>query len=511
MANKNTSYAVQAPYQKAVYHNLPDTTLGSEFLVDKRFLDSDLDIEEILDVFYDYRYLGCKMIHKAFYLLNNGYKNFATVKKYLCDKYNVKSRFANACVKEAKTQYTAKKEIQKTRIKEKKEKIKTEIELISKTELEKQEFHRSIEDWSKTTKENYKKLKEYKNKIWQYKRRLAKLNNELAVLEENDKNKHVRCCFGTAKQLKTRNFLSKEEEIRQWKMDWYNLRNKSFSFLGSKDETCGNALFQITPVDDKYKIKHRIKGKVGCIYEVKMKSIYRDDDTEYNFHLNLHYMNDRLKKQLLDGEAVKYQVCFRKGRVYIKPSITYNKHMKKDDKFPEVSKDLIDELQLDGMVALDFNKDFLSMSVLDKEGHVVLCDDILFDVDKSTCQNEESLQQVLDMVFKLAKKRNCGVAIEGINLSKRKSRMRKNINKKLNRIIHLMPYNKYLKFSVSKSIRVDVPLFIVSAYYTSKIGKEKYLDTIKVNSIHKSASYVIGRRALGFHEFYTPKEKENKK
>ena len=62
-------------------------------------------------------------------------------------------------------------------------------------------------------------------------------------------------------------------------------------------------------------------------------------------------------------------------------------------------------------------------------------------------------------------------------------------------MLHSLAYSKFSNIIDSISFRNKVTLIKVNPAYTSKIGKEKYTNSMKLN-IHNAASYVIARRGM---------------
>ena len=66
-------------------------------------------------------------------------------------------------------------------------------------------------------------------------------------------------------------------------------------------------------------------------------------------------------------------------------------------------------------------------------------------------------------------------------------------------MIHKFPTDKINIFLQKESDKYEFEIFEVNPAYTSLIGRIKYSGVKKINT-HISASYVIGRRGLGFKE-----------
>ena len=70
--------------------------------------------------------------------------------------------------------------------------------------------------------------------------------------------------------------------------------------------------------------------------------------------------------------------------------------------------------------------------------------------------------------------------------------------KTLNRIFHNLPYSRYKQLLEYKCLQENLKFIKVNPAFTSFIGTIKY-SNLKLNS-HIKASYVIGRRGMGFKE-----------
>nr|MDA8228407.1 transposase [Desulfitobacterium hafniense] len=79
----------------------------------------------------------------------------------------------------------------------------------------------------------------------------------------------------------------------------------------------------------------------------------------------------------------------------------------------------------------------------------------------------------------------------------------KSISSKFNRMSHGFVWSKFLQAVERRSLREGVPLIKVSPPYTSVIGILKYQSQYGISN-HEAASYVIGRRAVGYSKENVP-------
>ena len=75
----------------------------------------------------------------------------------------------------------------------------------------------------------------------------------------------------------------------------------------------------------------------------------------------------------------------------------------------------------------------------------------------------------------------------------------KHKQKVLNYTLHRLPYSRFLEIVNFLRIKYSIDIIIVNSAFTSIIGKLKYSYKYKLPT-HIAASYVIGRRALGFSD-----------
>ena len=105
-----------------------------------------------------------------------------------------------------------------------------------------------------------KKKNSERHNIHQKKRRLSHLRLKLARLQSDRDSGKVRLCFGSKKlfhaqfHLQANGYASHEN----WKEDWQLSRNKTFFFLGSKDESGGNQTCTAT-IQENGNIKLRLR------------------------------------------------------------------------------------------------------------------------------------------------------------------------------------------------------------------------------------------------------------
>ena len=112
-----------------------------------------------------------------------------------------------------------------------------------------------------------KKVRSYrkqKHTIHQKKRRLYRLELKLKRLQEDEKNKTIRICFGS-KEWFHKQFHLEENKLtfKEWKQKWQEKRAAQFTFIGSSDEKNGN---QICMYDTDNHLRIRVDNQNETTY-----------------------------------------------------------------------------------------------------------------------------------------------------------------------------------------------------------------------------------------------------
>ena len=112
------------------------------------------------------------------------------------------------------------------------------------------------------------------------------------------------------------------------------------------------------------------------------------------------------------------------------------------------------------------------------------------------------IEQVISQIVTKAKGKGKSIVIEQLDFKKTKAQQTKGKTKKgkeYNRMLHKFDYSRYQTVLENGSHRKKVELIKVNPKNTSKIGKQKYRDRMKL-SVHQAASYVIARRGQGYQD-----------
>ena len=112
------------------------------------------------------------------------------------------------------------------------------------------------------------------------------------------------------------------------------------------------------------------------------------------------------------------------------------------------------------------------------------------------------IEQVVSQIVTMAKAKGKTIVIEQLDFKKTKAKQTKGNSQKgkeYNRMLHKFDYSRYKQKLKNIAFNQKVVLSLVSPRNTSKIGKQKYSNLMKL-TIHQAASYVIARRYQGFKD-----------
>ena len=290
------------------------------------------------------------------------------------------------------------------------------------------------------------------------------LNNTKTNLE-NIKNPK-RICFGGVKFIKDN--LTK----KNFKQLLYEKKYKQVSISGRCDAKYGNFVYKYTPFNKTLTFT-TFNGK-ECIIE----------------NLNFPYLGDELINALNNKQPICFGYKLKKdsnGRRYVIFTASFkliNKYINKD-----IST---------GIIAIDTNFGHFDLANIDSNGNLIDTKTIKYEITDNKIQNELNLRKAIKEIGTYVKSQNKILAKENLNLQKLKNKC-KYQNKNYNKMLHYFPFAKIDEFINNEASQKEFEVVKVEPSYTSVIGKYKYANDKKLNT-HISASFVIGRRALGYKE-----------
>lgn len=321
-----------------------------------------------------------------------------------------------------------------------------------------------------------KEIKFLKGKIGRLEHRLFRKEQELKKLQ----TKTPSSVFGSKKFFQQQ--FTKDSYInnhKKWKQKFHQKRNKSMTISGRKDARTGNFVFDYNPNTNTLQMKD-VYGKPHLFQSIVFPYGQEHIDKAITMQANL-----KNKKQ--HGNPTGWKVTDY-GHYYIF-QIILDVEKKKH----------INYSKSDGIIGVDLNVNHIAWSDINKYGQLLKSGTHYFSLEgKSSGQITKIIEREAVCLVDIAVRENKPIGLEILDTTKSKSGGRYR-NKKQNRQMSMFAYKKLISSIKSRAHKMGVAVFEKKPAYTSQIGKMKYMKQKHI-SIHMAASYVIGRRALGFKE-----------
>lgn len=409
----------------------------------------------------------------------------STFNTYVCNEFNVLKRTSNSIYYELVSKKKTLLSLMKTELENKKIRLNVletnKLKLVSNINNLKKKV--VINESSDKELVRYRK---YKKKYYYLCNNINKLKQNITKLEKNISDGNVTLSFGGKKAFKAQYNLKDNnyKSLTKWKNDYKKKRDKNIFYLGSKDESCGNQLFQIdyNEETDSFNLKIR-----------KEKDYSSDEKYLIIDNVNFKHMRNELI-EIINGIKTKtnllplsYRIYRIKNKWYLQVIITTIVEQY------ETRKEY-------GVIGLDFNSGFISMSETNEHGNLVGMKHHPLHHHGCGSKAETEILDVISQIVTYAKTVGKDISIEDLKFNITKSKSIKTNNKyskKYNEMIHTLDYSRYIFRLENKCHKLKVSLNKVNPKNTSKIGYEKYSKERKL-TIHQAASFVIARRYQGF-------------
>ena len=380
----------------------------------------------------------------------------------LKEEFNLTSRAIDAILSNMLGRYKSIKELKEFERKSLERKISTFEKELTKLKDERTLQRINLQNGCQNF--NFIKYKNLKIKIYWKQNRLNTKKQKLKNLEKEIETGKYKVCFGTKKLLQ-KNY---KEFVKK--------RDSEIYFLGrAGDRSCCNNNFQV-----------EYNSKINQFYFKIRKEIDLEDDKfvygQFNFN-NKNYTN--LLKNLLRTKesALTYRIKIKNNRVFLQ--IIYNF---------EHNKDLCVTRNSYGVIGVDFNKGFVSVSETDKYGNLINTFNIDYQYSKGN-ETTNDFQYIATRLKDYCLNTGKDLVIEKLNFTKKKDNLISKRGKKYNEMLSSLAYSKFDSIITSKCAKNRIFLHKVNPAWTSWIAKQKYCPKMKLN-IHSGASYVIARRGM---------------
>jgi transposase, IS605 orfB family len=417
----------------------------------------------------DYIELFNKIQRLTFHRIKNYYikngkitlKDRNIIHAQLKEEFNMTSRAIDAILSNMLGRYESIKELKGFEKKSLERKIfnleKELIKLKDERTLQRINLSNNSKDF------NFIKYKNLKIKIYWSQNRLNTKKQRLKKFEKEIETGKYKVCFGT------------KELLQKDYKEFVKKRDSEIYFLGRAGDNACNLNFQ---VEYSYKINQfyfRIRKEVDLEND---KFVYGQFNFNNKNHTNL------LKNLLRTKEsALTYRIKIKENRVFLQ--IIYNF---------EHNKDLCVTRNSYGVVGVDFNKGFVSVSETDKYGNLINTFNIDYQYSKGN-KTTNDFQYIATKLKDYCLNTGKDLVIEKLNFTKKKDNLISKKSKKYNEMLSTLAYSKFDSIITSKCVKNRIFLNKVNPSWTSWIAKQKYCPKMKLN-IHSGASYVIARRGM---------------
>ena len=402
---------------------------------------------------------------KTFHVLKrNANFNKSSFNTYLQTKYGILKRTANSIISDAQSALNALIELKQYEKSQLERKILSLENLIEKLEMKvadnKTLLRLNNKSISLIAHRNLKrKLVSKKNQLNHKKQ---KLNNLVYQIEHGI----YKLCFGT-KYLLNCNYDKFVER-----------RDSQLSFVGSKDETAGNQVLQLSYNRQNNQFDVQLRKDIGG---------FKDSRGSYvmgKVHFN-HHKQELISILKNHNSSLSYKIIKKNGRYYLYCTFEIQR-----DKTSFVTR------SSNGVIGLDFNKGFVTLTETNQFGHMVDTDLIRYRFKQGDA-TQTDLETVATVVKERALATGKDVVIENLNFKATKAKTVSKKGKKYNDMLHSLAYRKFVAIIENVCYRNYIWLRKVNPAWTSWSAKQKYCPNMKLN-IHTGASFVIARRGQGY-------------
>ena len=386
-----------------------------------------------------YQFLFRKVYHNYKHNLNN--QNESQYRSDLMKQFNITNRMAKAIILDVKTSVNSHKSLFDYKL----NKSKIEISKLFIKIIKLKELLQS------------KKYGRFKTKI-NLQKHLFKCQVKLNKVKQFVACNKQSVTFGTKKFFKSdiNKFLSK--------------RDNQINYYGDKNEYKQNQQFQIIYNTKFNRFDYKIRLENEFIKDNKYiyGSFYLKNKQAKNEIRNILKFRDR---------PLSYKIIRYNDKLYLHIMFKYNT--------------LVSVSDSKGVLGIDFNKGFITMSNIDENGKLLKLYKIPYIHKAKTNVCNSSLNQLVNGIINISLNTNKIIIIEDLKSLNNKKLV--SDNKKYNSMINLLKFSKFKKKLINKSCKTGSNVKLINPAYTSQIAKDKYCYTMKLN-VHSGASYVIARR-----------------
>ena len=425
--------------------------------------------KDIIDYFEEVINQYSYIFRKVYYIIRSNPKlKTSSLNTELQNEYNISKRTANSIIKTVQGIISSIRELKKTEIKQKQYKLEKISEKLEKL------IPKLMDLKLKAEKNNIKDLIKYKNlktKVAFMKIRKDKLINKINSLNYQIETNKFKITFGTKKLF------------RQNLEKFLNKRDNQMVFMGSKHEKACNQTFQLEYIS---KINQ-------FIIKIRKDFKYKNEKGEERYAYGKCFFNNHSKilREILKSQnsPLTYRIIKRNNEYYLQCIFEID------------NKSTILTRKNYGTIGIDFNKGFVTVSQINKYGHLIKTDKMAYRFGSGN-KTQNDILLIINKLTELAIYTGKDIVVEDLNFSKKKSKTMKGNSekgKKYNKMLHSLAYRMFLNRIEQICNRKNVGLIKVNPAWTSWIAKNKFCNKMKLN-IHTGASFVIARRGMNIKD-----------
>ena len=433
----------------------------------------EVNNKDIIEYFENASVYFCKLQRKAFHIFKNenikGNKvEYNKFRQDFMKEHNISKRTTDSILKDVLGRIKALAELKKYEVSQKEQKIKKLKEEIKKLDKKISEFQEKMKNKIKVNHLKYWNLK--KSRAFK-KMKLNKFQIRLEQVKWEIETGHYKLCFGTKKLLQSN------------KTEFYLQRDSQMSYIGSQDENGRNHMFQLSYSNQNNQFEIKIRKDFGF-------------DTEEKYVFGKCYFNHK-KNKLIKALEVKnstpltYSIIRKNGRYYAHCTFEY----RIEDKSSFLTRKEY------GTIGVDFNKGFLTVSEIDKNGNLLNTEKLCYRFGQGN-KTKSDLEKIILYIVRKCIEAGKDLCIENLNFKNTKADISKGFSetgKKYNNMLHSLAYSLFDKLVTNIAFRNKVDVKKVNPAWTSWIAENKFCNRMKLN-IHNGAAFVIARRGLGIKE-----------
>ena len=426
---------------------------------------------DLIEYFDGRRKHYAKAVRETFYVIKNS-DDFdkSRYNTHLQNKYKITCRTANSIISDAQGRLNALKELkvyEKSQLKHKIEYLENDVlpKLVLKCDD-------NISALNAGLKISLIKHRNLRHKIVRLKNKLNRLKQKLENVIYQIESGRLKLCFGTKYLLK-----------RDYKR-FVEQRYSQMSFVGSKSESAQNQMLQLTYNSKNNQFDVKLRKDFG-----DFKTAVKDDKYVYG---RVYFRNHKseLVSILRQGHSpLSYKIIKKRNRFYL--YCTFEIHVEEDAFLTRSTY---------GVIGLDFNKGFVTLSETNEYGHL-LRTQFLWYRFKAGSKTTTDLQHLVNKIVDLALQTGKDICIEDLNFKKKKAKTESKRGRKYNEMLHSLAYRQFSHFIEGIAFRNLVYVRKVNPAWTSWLAKTRYCPRMKLN-VHVGASFVIARRGQGFKDAF---------